>query len=371
MNEKIKVLHVIGALHIGGAENMAMNFLRYIDKSRFQCDYLVFGKEVGEYESEAISLEAKVIHIDAPSEGYLAYARNLKTILQEGNYDVIHSHTLLNNGLTLKIARNIGIKKRISHSHSTDSGRKETLTYKIYSYVMKQIIKVYATEYIACGVDAGNYLYGRRLFESKGIIINNGIHLESYLYSEKKRKKIRDAFGVNNQIVIGHVGRFAKVKNHMFLLDIFEQISKNNRDAILLLVGDGELRPDIEGKIQTLGLNDKVILAGNRNDVSDIMQAMDILVFPSLYEGLPIVLVEAQAAGLPCIVSANVTKELDVANLITYISLDESPNKWADEVLKVFEKNIRKSPYNEIKNAGYDIYDAIKKLENVYSEDIK
>ena len=146
---------------------MAMNFLRYIDKSRFQCDYLVFGKEVGEYESEAISLEAKVIHIDAPSEGYLAYARNLKTILQEGNYDVIHSHTLLNNGLTLKIARNIGIKKRISHSHSTDSGRKETLTYKIYSYVMKQIIKVYATEYIACGVDAGNYLYGRRLFESK------------------------------------------------------------------------------------------------------------------------------------------------------------------------------------------------------------
>ena len=193
-----------------------------------------------------------MIHIDVSSEGYLAYVRNLKQFCKKEIMMLYTSHTLLNNGLTLKIVPNIGIKKEYHIHISTDSGRKETLTYKIYSYVMKQIIKVYATEYIACGVDAGNYLYGRRLFESKGIIINNGIHLESYLYSEKKRKKIRDAFGVNNQIVIGHVGRFAKVKNHMFLLDIFEQISKNNRDAILLLVGDGELRPDIEVKFRHL-----------------------------------------------------------------------------------------------------------------------
>lgn len=369
MKKKIKILHVIGALHIGGAENMAMNFSRYIDRNRFQCDFLVFGKRIGEYESEAINLGAKVIHIDAPSEGYLAYAKNLKAILEDGNYDVIHSHTLLNNGLTLKIAYNAKIKKRISHSHSTNSGKIETLRYKIYSFIMKQIIKVYATEYLACGLDAGEYLYGKNVFKAKGIVINNGIDLEAYLYNEKKRAKIREEFGINNYMVIGHVGRFAEVKNHMFLLDVFKQINNINKDTILLLVGDGELRKDIESKIRTLNLEDNVLLIGNRNDVSDIMQAMDVFVFPSLYEGLPVVLIEAQASGLSCLVSSNITKELDMTNIISYISLEQSPNKWAEKVLDILKNNIRCTNFHKIKNAGYDIYDAIKRLENVYSED--
>lgn len=365
MKKKIKILQVIGSLHIGGAENIAMNFSRYIDKNRFQCDYLVFSEDRGEYEDEAISLGSKVIHIDSPNKGYANYYKNLKRILNDGKYDVVHTHMLWNNGLTLKAAYDSGIKIRLSHSHSTNSGRKENLTYKIYVYFMKKFIRKYTTILIACGNDAGEYLYGKKLFKEKGIVINNGINIKNYIYSNKKREIVRQNFGLKDALVVGHVGRLTAVKNHDFLLDIFKHLHMLNQNSVLLIVGDGELRPSIENKIKELGLEERVIITGMRSDVADLLQAMDIFVMPSHFEGLPVTLIEAQASGLPSIVSDKVTSKVKVTDLITFMSLEETEEKWGRKILECIRAE-RDDKLQEMVAKGFDVYATIEQLEHIY-----
>lgn len=365
MKNKIKVLQVIGSLNIGGAENMAMNITRFIDKNIFQCDYLVFGDEVGQYEEEAVKLGSKVIHIPSPNEGYLNYIRNLKKILISNKYDVVHAHTLLNNGLTLKVAYKCNIRRRISHSHSTDSGRKENLLYKIYKYTMKKFILKYATDYFACGIEAGEYLYGKNKFKYAGKIINNGILIENYVFDEKKRRKIRQRLKLDNQLVIGHIGRITSAKNHSYLIDIFYELSKKEANSKLIIVGDGELRPFVEKKISELGLDKKVILTGMISGVEDILQAIDMFVFPSLYEGFPVALIEAQASGVPCLVSDNISHQVRITDLVTFMSLEDHPNKWAEKIIELkAEKRTDRSQEMIVK--GFDVYTTIRLLENIY-----
>jgi len=366
MNKKIKVLQVIGTLKIGGAENIAMNFARFIDKKRFQIDYLVFGDTKGEYEDEALELGCKIIHIDPPSNGYLKYFRNLKRILIEGKYNAIHAHMLLNNGLTLKAAHDVKIKKRISHSHSTDSGRKESFFYKCYVYLMKRMIKKYATDLISCGGDAGEYLYGNE-FKQKGIILNNGIDVSKFAYNVETRMEVRQSLGVDEEILLGHVGRLTKVKNHEFLIDVFNEMLKINANTRLLIVGDGELRGFIEEKIDNLGIKDRVTLTGIRTDIADLLQAIDVIVFPSLFEGFPVTMVEAQAAGIPCIVSDKVTNQIAVTNLISFMSLDESAKSWAHVSLQqAMHERTNKS--SQMIEKGFDVITTIKTLEKIYED---
>ena len=365
MDNKIKVLHVIGSLKIGGAENVAMNFSRYLDKQKFKCDYLVFNNEVGEYEKEAIDLGCKVIRIESPNKGYMDYVKNLKEVLKDNRYDVIHSHTLLNNGITLKVAYDMKIRKRISHSHSTDSGVEESLKYKIYKYFMKKMIKKYSTDIIACGEDAGNYLYGKKEFKNSGIIVNNGIDINKYSYNEEKRNESRKELGIENELVVGHVGRFTKVKNHDFLIDIFNEIYKYDKYSKLLLIGDGELREEIESKIRSLGLENNVILTGIRTDVSDLQQAIDVFVFPSLYEGLPVAMIEAQAGGIPCITSENVTQEVKITDSVEFMSLEKSPKDWANKIIEFRKKN-RRDTSKDLILAGFDINSTIEEVTKIY-----
>jgi len=365
MIKKIKVLQVIGSLRIGGAENVAMNICRYLDKNKYQCDFLVFGDTVDGYEKEAMSLGSKVIHIPFPYISYKNYFKNLKKVLTDGKYDVVHTHVLLNNGWVLKAAYDVNIKKRFVHSHSTNSGRKENLKYIFYSIVMKNLIRRYGTHFIACGKDAGNYLYGERFFESKGIVINNGIDIKKFNYKIETREKMRKEFGLDKQLVVGHIGRLAEVKNHNFLLDIFYQVNKLRRDSYLLIVGDGELRDEIENKIRAIGLEDKVTITGLRSDVPEILQAMDVFVFPSLYEGLPLTLIEAQSTGIPCLVSENVTPQIKVTDQVTFMSLKQSPQDWAKKIVQ-YEEYKRTDRSEEIVNKGFDVYTSIKELENLY-----
>jgi glycosyltransferase involved in cell wall biosynthesis len=367
LENKLKVLQVIGSLNIGGAENIAMNFARFLDKDQFQVDFLVFGDVKGAYENEAIQLGCKVIHIDPPSSSYFNYMRNIKRVLMEGEYDVVHTHTLLNNGLTLKAAFDLKIKKRISHSHSTNSGRKESILYKIYSFSMKKLIKKYATDYIACGDDAGEFLYGRELFKKKGKVLKNGIDVSKYAYNSKTRGEVRRSLGIDKELLVGHVGRLTAVKNHDFLIEVFREIQKNNENTKLLIVGDGELRKSLEKKINQLGLTDNVIFTGIRTDIHDLLQAIDVIVFPSLFEGFPVSMVEAQAAGVPCIVSNKVTSQIKVTNLISFMSLEESAKVWAQESLKraINERTDRSA---QMKEKGFDVITTIKTLEKIYEK---
>lgn len=364
-DKKIRILHVIGTLKVGGAENVAMNFLRYIDRNKFQCDYLVFGEEIGEYEKEAIKLGANIIHIDDPKYGYKRYIKNLKKIFMKEKYDVVHAHLMFNNGIILKAAYDTGIKKRISHSHSTSSGKNEGIIYKIYSSNMRRMILKYATDIVGCGTDAGRYLYGKDIFDSSGVIINNGIDINKYKYDENIQNKIKKELGLTNNLVIGHVGRFVDTKNHEFLIDIFYEISKIREDVRLLLIGDGELRKEVESKIKRLKIEDKVIMMGVRMDIEIVQQAIDVFVFPSKYEGFPVTIVEAQAASIPCIVSDSVTDKVKITDLVEFLSLEDSIENWSKKIMnKMMSKKIDKS--NEMIKSGFDIKTLIKKMESIY-----
>lgn len=364
MKKKIKILHVIGSLKIGGAEKMAVNFYKYLDRDKFQCDYLVFNDDIGDYEKEVIELGGRIIHIPLPEKNYILYFKNLKRVIKEGKYDVVHSHTLLNNGLTLMIASKMNVKKRISHSHSTQTGVNENILYKFYSYIMRRLINKYATDIIACGKDAGIYLYGKQMFFKKGIIINNGIDVDNYKFDNLKSYNIRKKMGLKNELVIGHVGRMVPVKNHNFLIDIFSEICKINSESVLLIIGDGELRNNIEKKVKRLNLSKNVIFMGNRSDVADLLQIVDVFVFPSLYEGLPVSMIEAQAAGIPCVVSTGVTKEVKVTKNVKFISLNESSNLWANEIINYSKNKI--DTRKELIERGFDIKTTIKVLEEIY-----
>lgn len=365
MSKKIKILHVIGSLKIGGAENIAMNFIRKIDRNKFQCDYLVFGNDKGEYEEEAISLGANVIHINSPKNNYLKYIIDIKDILKKGRYDVIHSHMLLNNGLILKIAKYVGIKKRISHSHSTNSGRKENLVTSIYSNIMKKMILKNSTDFIACGKDAGEYLYGIKKFKQDGITINNGIDTEKYRYNENIREHIRKKLNLENNIVVGHIGRFVDTKNHDFLLDVFHEFNKKYENSRLLLIGDGELRGQIESKIQKLNLEGKVIITGMITDVYNVQQAIDIIVFPSKYEGFPVSIIEAQASGIPCVISSSVTDQVKIIDNIKFININEPLDIWVDNISSFIDIK-RKDTSKELILNGFDINSSIKIMEKIY-----
>lgn len=239
---------------------------------------------------------------------------------------------------------------------------------------MKYLIKVfekrkipkYADKLFACGDEAGRWMFNTDDFE----VLNNAIDTDLYAYNKEKADKVKKEFGIENKFVVGHVGRFNPQKNHEFLIDVFNEIQKVKEDSVLMLVGDGDLRPEIEKKVRDLGLSDKVIFTGVRSDVNDLMQGMDVFLFPSLYEGLGIVLIEAQAAGLKCIISDNIPKDGVLTDDVTCISLTQSPIVWANEILK-YQEYKRANNKEIIKKANYDIKNNAKKLEQFYIENAR
>lgn len=363
---KIKVLHIIGALKVGGAENVAMNFCRYLDKQKFQCDYLVFGDQIGEFEAEAIQLGSKIYRVELPSEGYLRYIKRLREIIRMENYDVVHTHTLLNNGISLYAAKLSKVEKRVSHSHSTNSGKSQERLYFLYERLMKFIIRIYSTHYIACGLEAGIYLYGKQLFKKKGIILNNAIDVKRYSYNETLNNQVRSTLGVNlDATIVGHVGRLCPVKNHKFLIDVFLEYNKKTPNSYLLIIGDGELKEELKKQVIKNNLEQNVIFTGARMDISDIIQSIDVVVFPSLYEGFPVSLIEFQAAGIPCIVSTNVTKHVQITGLIHFLGLNKPILEWSEKIDEL--SNIKKTDMGELLiTQGYDINSNMLEMEKIY-----
>ena len=344
----IRILQVVTDMNRGGLETMLMNYYRCIDREKIQFDFLTHRSYKADYDDEIEALGGKIYHLPRLNPFSNSYKKALSEFLySHSEYKIIHVHQDCLSSVVLKIAKQCGVPVRIAHSHSSSQNKDSKYPIKLF---YKRFIAKYATHLMACSEAAGKWMFGNN---SDFIVLNNAIDAEKYIYDESIRHKMRSEFGIaESELVLGHVGRFAYPKNHTFLIDIFKIVSEKI-EAKLVLVGGGKLKAEIEDKVTNLGIKDKVIFTGIRSDVNKLLQAMDVFVFPSNYEGLPVTLVEAQAAGLPCFISDMVPIECKKTNLVKQLNLSSGAGYWADEILAC--KKERRNTFEEIKASGFDI----------------
>jgi len=367
MNEPIRVLHVIGLMDRAGAETMIMNLYRNIDRSRVQFDFVENSYAPAAYDEEIKKLGGRIYRcMHYNGKNHFAYVKWWKNFFNEhkNDYVAVHGHIGSTAAIYLKIAKKYGLYT-IAHSHS--SGTDHSLMaflYAIYSYNTRNI----ADYFFGCSLIAGIDRYGKNVVESnKFTVLNNAINTADFQFDATVRQKVRRELGINDDaFVVGHVGRFLSVKNHRFLVEVFSKILDKKPDSKLLLVGDGELRHEIEDKVERLGIKGQVIFTGVRSDVNRMLLAMDVFVFPSLFEGLPVTLIEAQTSGLPCVMSDKVPEEsIKTQGLVFIKKLEDNAEMWAEEVIECSSIE-RKSRIDEIKSAGYDITHTAAWLADFY-----
>lgn len=363
--EPIRVAHIIGKWVGGGVEAVVMNYYRHIDHSKIQFDFICDNDSTNIPFEEIESLGGKVILIP-PYQKVFKYQKELTKLLRDGKYKIIHSHINTLSVFPLRAAKKAGIPVRIAHSHSTTN--KKEWKKNIIKSILKPLSKIYATDYFACTEHAGRWLFGNKTFDKKKVfVMNNAIELDKFKYNEILRKEKRDEFSIKDDtFVFGHIGRFVEQKNHMFLIDIFSEIHKKNNNSILILVGQGPLQNEIEKKVNNMNLHDSVKFIGQRSDVNELYQAIDFFIFPSLYEGLGMVLIEAQCSGLKCTCSTEVPNIAKVTDNIEFIDLNMSSNYWAEKILENYKNYDRKYKSNDNRLCDYDINKQAKKLENKY-----
>lgn len=358
-----KVLIVSGGLQVGGAEKIAASISLNAPKDEFDFHYLVFEGIPNDYGSLITENGYKVITIPSPQKSYISFIKNIRELIGKYHYDVVHCHTMFNSGIILRIAKKMKVPCRIAHSHTTKTEYRISFAKNIYQHLMRRVICVNANYYFACGREAGYWLFGKRAFEKKGIIIPNGINVDDFVYNLDHRKNIREYYQVSNCFVIGHTGSLIKVKNQSFLLELLKQIVSIKENSVLMLVGGGADKQDLENKAVSLGIQNHVIFVGQVNNVNQFLSAFDIFVFPSLREGTPLSLIESQANGLPCVVSENIPDDVFLTPLIHQVKLDD-PEKWIQEIISLKRKD--KEYSEEIKNKGYDVKTSFERIYEVY-----
>ena len=368
INQSIRVLHVIGIMNRGGAEAMIMNLFRNIDRTKIQFDFVENSFERAAFDDEIEALGGKIFrcpHFNG--KNYFQYKKWWKDFFHNhsGEYTIIHGHIGSTAAIYLKIAKQNGLFT-IAHSHS--SGTDYSLHAKLYSALSFNTRNI-ADSFFACSQAAGIDRYGEKTTRGRNYkVLNNAIETNKFAYNDNFRQKIRTEFQLQDKIVIGHIGRLITVKNHHFLLDVFNEIKKHKNNVKLMCVGGGELRDNLEAYAKELGIADDVIFTGVRGDINEIIQAMDFFVFPSLYEGLPVTLVEVQTSGLPCVISDKVPDEsILTKDLVTVMSLNQSAGEWAEHIISRLGER-RYSRVDEIKAKGYDITETAKWLEEFYLE---
>lgn len=366
-HETIRVAHIVGKWVGGGVEAVVMNYYRHIDHKKIQFDFICDNDSTNIPYEEIEKLGGRVILIP-PYQKIFQYQKELKKIFKENNYKIVHSHINTLSVFPLLAAWCARVPVRIAHSHSTTNKKEKKKN--LMKQVLRPFSKVFANNYICCSELAGRWLFGNKIYEKgKVFLLNNAIDLDKFKYDEKVRIAKRKELGIKkNQIVIGHIGRFVQQKNHEGLIDIFNEVHKQNKNAILLLAGQGPLTGIIKEKVKKLELEDSVIFLGQRNDANELYQAFDIFLLPSLYEGLPVVGVEAQASGLLCILSSDMTKETKVLKTTTFIDLKESSEQWANIILEKYKSYKRIDTTKEISKNGFNIKKEADKLEKKYKE---
>jgi glycosyltransferase involved in cell wall biosynthesis len=357
----IRILHVVVNMNRGGAETLLMNLYRNIDRSKVQFDFLTCRD--GAFDEEIINMGGRIHRIPYITEvGHKNYIRALNQFFKSfPNYKIVHSHMDKMSGFVLREAMKNNIPVRIAHSHNTQS--EGGILAKMYKWYAGSNIKHSANRRFACSKAASRWLFGE---ETDSLIIKNGVDLTRFTFSYQVRNIIRRELEMpSDAFVIGHVGRFNKQKNHSFLIDIFMEYWRNNKNSFLILIGDGPLKQEIEQRITDAGIHDFVKLLGVRSNVYELIQSFDAFVFPSFHEGLPVTLIEAQAVGIPCFISNKITNEVDVGlGLVRFLNL-ENPIIWAKELQAIMDKP-EDSVHSALKKHGYDIIDEARKLEKYY-----
>lgn len=369
----VKILQIGLAYTLGGIEQFMINYGQNINKERITFDFInVFEETKSQKFYEELLKIGQVYDIDDYRKHPFKSYKQLKKIINEGKYDIIHYN--MNSAvflLPLICAKNSNAKRVIAHSHNSDNDK--GIIKSIVHFINKHFITFFASDYFACSEKAAKWFFSKKTINSdKFKIINNAIDIDKFQYNPVTREQYRRDLNLNNSLVIAHVGRFNKQKNHEKLIEIFKEIHEIENNSTLLLIGDGILRENIQDKVEKLGLSNNVKFLGIRKDVSSLLQAADVFVFPSLYEGLGMVLIEAQASGLPCFTSKDVVPdEAKVTSLLNFIDLEESAGNWAKEIVLNYKKYERRNTNREITERGYNIKNEALRLGKIYESLVK
>ncbi|MCF7560786.1 glycosyltransferase family 1 protein [Sabulilitoribacter multivorans] len=373
---KIRVLQVFTIMNRGGAESMIMNYYRKIDRTKVQFDFLVHRQERAAFDDEIESLGGKIYRFNAINPLFpKKYYRNLRRFFKEHpEYSIIHSHLNTFSCFPLKIASEFNIPCRIAHAHiaidkvnlSSFLNQKESpkeILKKLIKLQLKKRVKNDATHLFSCGKKAGNWLFGNTSFRT----MNNAIDTTKFKYNEAVSAKYKKEFKLEDELVIGHIGRFVSQKNHSYLLKVFAELLKIKPHSSLVLIGDGPLRKNLEEEALALNIKNKTHFLGVRTDIPQLCQMMDVFVFPSFYEGLPVTLIEAQASSLKILASDTITNEVHLTNNIQFLSINDSPDFWASKIVELnVDKKVDQS--KEIVEANYDIVSNTKNIQEFYMQ---
>ncbi len=341
------------AMNRGGAETFLMKIYRHIDKTKYQMDFCVPDGQKGIYDEEILSLGGNILYSTPKSAGILKSFKSIKRIVKENKYQYvirINEHSLA--AIDLLAAKCGGAKKLVMRSsNAASNGKLKTFLHKVFKFLPKFVPNVK----VAPSTLAAEYTFGKGCIKNKkASILHNAIEIDNYLFRADARENLRKELNIEHKFVIGHIGRFMQQKNHKFLIDIFYEITKKCDNAHLVLVGTGHLEAEIKEKVEALKLEDKVTFLGVRSDVPELLSAFDVKLFPSLYEGMPNTIIEAQASGLHCVISDTITPEADITGLVDYLPLNLSPSKWAEKVLE-YRDYERKNMKETFIKERYDI----------------
>lgn len=367
MQKHIRILQVVTHMNRGGLETMLMNYYRHIDRDRVQFDFLTHRPYDGDYGEEIKALGGIIYHLPKLNPLSTKYKRALNSFFAaHPEYKIVHVHQDCMSSVILKAARKNNVLIRIAHCHS--SSQDKDLKYPIKRFYQHYIPKE-ATDLMACGQAAGVWMFQKQKF----IVLNNAVDVSKFHFDPSVRNTVRSELGISDdELVIGNVGRFSVPKNHSFIIEIFNRLQIKNSKAKLVLVGN-DSGPDcapianaIKQKIHSLSLDDKVIFTGTQSDVARYLMAMDMFLLPSLYEGFPVTTVEAQATGLECIISDKVPTDCMITELVHQFSLNESADSWASRIVDIYTRSVRRDHSQEIIDAGFDISNNAKWLEDYY-----
>lgn len=389
--KKINVLVLITVMDRAGAETMMMNYLRNINREKIHMDFLINREQKADYEDEIEKLGGRIYHMCPLYPGkFHRYKKKFRNFLEEHpGYDVIHSNLEERSYFAFKIAKKMGIPVRVAHAHSAPCGRNMKMIMRLY---FRRKLQKYCTHKVACGEKAAKWLFGsdadlvemesfvkgEKHSKNTVVLMKNAVDTDKFSYSTDVREKVRKKMKISRDtLVIGHVGRFTHDKNQSFLIDIFKNVNILNKKSAMMLIGGGKpkeeisYKEEIERKVQQSGLKGKVKLLGVREDINELMQAMDILVMPSRTEGFPVTLVEAQAVGLCCLVSDAVGYDINMTEKIQYKSLEEDASQWAQKILSMTADGQNREAESilmkeKVIERGYEIADAAKDLEAFY-----
>lgn len=370
----MKVLFFIDRLRHGGIQALALNIVRHSRQSDLSIDVLtlddgtIYPLEQTMKDEGCNVYKLQGIWFRKPTD-FLRYRSAVNGFFAEHhNYDAVHMHSSSKNFYILKAAKKWNIPVRVAHSHNT--GFQSTNPFSIMiGNTLKPLLKQYATVWCGCSTMACEWMFGKKaVAEGKTTIVHNGIDTDNFAYNDELRIEVRKEMGLEDKFVIGHIGRFERQKNHTFLIDIFAEVCKKKENAVLMLIGIGSLEEEMKKKVENYGIAEKVLFLGFRNDTHRLMQAMDAALFPSLYEGLSVVFIEAQAAGLPLLVSDSTTPETICTPFIRFKSLSDSAQAWAEDICNynISAPEQRAKGKTLIKNSGFDIHTMIEELQSIY-----